>query len=79
MRSGRGYADAMPGASWSLKCHYCNDRIGLYEPVRVFDADGRAVAATALDLHADPQRARPMRVLHRACADSAGFTNAAPG
>jgi len=69
----------MPGVSWSLRCHYCNDRIGVYEPVCVLDADERAVAATALDLHADSQRARPMRVLHRACADDAGCTNAAPG
>jgi len=70
----------MPATSWPLRCHYCNDRIGLYEPVCVLDADGRAVAASALELHADPQQARSgLRVAHRACAEDAGFANTTRG
>ena len=75
-RSGRGYARQMPGDDWPLKCRVCDDRIGVYEPVYVIDGEGKAVAANAAELHAEPYRYRS-RVLHRSCAEDAGF--AAPG
>ena len=61
---------------WPLTCVYCEEPVGVDEPVYVIDGEGKAVAANAAELHAEPYRYRS-RVLHRSCAEDAGF--AAPG
>lgn len=62
-----------------MECPHYGERIGVYEPVRVIDGEGIAVAVSALEVHADPRRYRS-RVLHDACAQAAGMrTPRAPG
>jgi hypothetical protein len=68
----------MPGEGSSPRCHHCNDRIGVYEPVCVVDSDGQAVAVSSYELHTAPQREwleSPM--LHFACAQDTGYAVAA--
>ena len=86
--SGLGYGRRMPTRGlapqvrllrrthWPLRCVYCEEPVGVDEPVYVIDGEGKAVAANAAELHAEPYRYRS-RVLHRSCAEDAGF--AAPG
>ena len=76
-RSGRGYARQMPGEDWWPRCDHCNDRIGVYEPVWVVEADGRSVAISSFEIHTDPHWSRS-RVLHLGCAADAGFGSVLP-
>lgn len=57
----------MASGGWPLHCSHCGERIGLYEPIRVIDGEGKTVIASAGEVHADPYRYRS-RVLHDACA-----------
>jgi hypothetical protein len=55
-----------------LHCTYCDDRIGMYEPIRVIDGEGRAVEASPADVQTNHRRYRS-RVLHADCALASGI------
>jgi hypothetical protein len=51
------------------RCAGCGDRIGVYEPLWIEDADGALVPASLLNLD-DGQRARAIALWHLGCVVS---------
>ena len=66
----------MPDKDWPPRCRQCDRRIGLHELAGVIDGEGFLVAATTMELRADPRRYEG-RVLHLACAKTAGLARPA--
>ena len=62
----------MPDKDWPPRCRHCNAPVGLRELAGVIDGEGFVVAATTMELRADPRRYRG-RVLHLACAAASGL------
>ncbi len=56
----------MRDSDWPPRCRHCDGPIGLHKLVGVVDGEGFVVAATALELRADPHRYRG-RAVHLAC------------
>jgi len=66
----------MPDTNWPPRCRHCDGPIDLRQLVGVVDGGGFVVAATAMEVRANPHRYRG-RAIHLGCVRAVS-TSAAP-